>query len=368
MKLTLPRSTLLAALTPLVPVCEAKTAQNILSHVHLMAWSDRIVFTATDYDITIRSTVMTTPGAIGALTVPAKSLTDVVKSLPDKDVTLTVLENQWVEVRCGSSRFKLPGLPPQDFPEAKVIDWTGAATIPARLLAGVLAKTAFSASHDETRPSLCGVFVKGTPENGELRLMAVSTDGHRLSKTEALGGDGGASPWSAILANKAISVLAKLLTGAGDVALVCAKGNVSVKAGDVEFTARQLDETFPDYTKVIPQRATNRLTIPKATLAAALRRVALMTSVKTSIVKVTADNGELVLSATNPEAGEARDAMPVDLTGAIEVGVNHKYALDVLGAIDGEIVTIAALDQFSPLTFTSTDDEGSLFVVMPMRV
>lgn len=367
MNITLPRSTLLAALSPLVPVCETKTAQNILSHVHVMAWSDRVDLTATDYDITMRATCAVTPNALGALTVPARNLADILKTLPDRDVTLTALENHWVEVRCGSSRFKLPGLAPADFPERQPIDWTGAATIPARLLADVLAKTAFSASHDETRPSLCGVYLDAKPDGGELRLMAVSTDGHRLSKSEALGGDGGADPWTAIVGNKSVSVLAKLLT-TGDVAVRCHAGNLNVKVGDIEFSARQLDETFPDYTRVIPQGGRNWLFASKAALAASLRRVALMTSVKTSIVKLEAENDALVLSATNPETGTARDELPVDLQGNFAIGVNHKYLFDVLGAIDGEMIKVTVADQFSPLLITSADDAGSLFVVMPMRV
>lgn len=367
MNITLPRSTLLAALSPLVPVCETKTAQSILSHVLITAYSDGIALTATDFDITMRSKCAATVHELGGLTAPARALADILKTLPDAPVTLRKLDNEWVEIRCGSSRFKLPGLAPADFPERQPIDWTGAATIPARLLADVLAKTAFSASHDETRPSLCGVFVKATPENGELRLMAVSTDGHRLSKSEALGGDGGAGPWDAIIANKAVSVLSKLLT-AGDVAVSCKAGNLHVKAGDIEFTARKLDETFPDYTKVIPKSGRNWLTTPKAALVSAVRRVALMTSVKTSIVKLEAENDALVLSATNPETGTARDEFPVDLQGSFGIGVNHKYLFDVLGAIDGEVVKVTVADQFSPLLITSADDAGSLFVVMPMRV
>lgn len=367
MNITLPRSTFLTALSPLVPVTDTKTAQNILSHVHIMAWSDRVVLTATDYDITMKSTCAATIAELGAMTVQARLLADALKAMPDRDVTLRALDNHWAELRCGASKFRLPGLPPSDFPEPVATDWTGAATVPARLLADVLAKTAFSASHDETRPSLCGVYVKATPENGELRLMAVSTDGHRLSKTEALGGDGGAQPWDAIIANKAVSVLSKLLT-TGDVAVSCKAGNLHVKAGDIEFTARKLDETFPDYTKVIPQSGRNWLTTPKAALVSAVRRVALMTSVKTSIVKLEAENDALVLSATNPETGTARDELPVDLQGNFAIGVNHKYVLDVLGAIDGETVKVTVADQFSPLLITSADDAGSLFVVMPMRV
>lgn len=367
MNITVSKSSLLGALTPIVPVCETKAAQNILSHVHVQAFAGQAELTATDYDITIRSLVPATASELGAFTVPARTLFDVLKTLPDRDVTLSVLDNAWVEVRCGSSRFKLPGLPASDFPQPKNVDWNGAATVPARLLADVLAKTSFSASHDETRPSLCGVLVKATPENGELRILAVSTDGHRLSKTEALGGDGGAKGWDAIISNKAVAVLEKLL-GAGDVALSCDKRNVNVKVGDVEFTARCLDETFPDYTRVIPQGAKNRLQVAKSALVAAVRRVALMTPVKTSIVKLEAESGTLVLSATNPETGTARDEVPVVFDGGFTVGVNHKYVLDVLGAIEGETVTVAAQDQFSPLLFTSADDAGSLFVVMPMRV
>lgn len=367
MNITLPRSTLFAALSPLVPVCETKTAQNILSHVLIMAWSDHVQLTATDYDITMRSKCAATIHELGAVTVPAKTLADALKTLPDRDVTLRALDNHWTELRCGASKFRLPGLPTTDYPEVQKPNWTGAATIPARLLADALAKTAFSASHDETRPSLNGVYVTATPENGELRLLAVSTDGHRLSKTEALGGDGGANPWDAIVGNKAVSVLAKLLT-TGDIAVTVDKGNLNVQAGDIEFTARRLDETFPDYTRVIPTRNGNRLDVPKATLTGALRRVALMTSAKTSIVKLTGSPSSLRFSAHNPEAGEATDEIPVDFDGNFEVGVNHKYVLDVLGAITGETVTIAVADQFSPLLITSTDDAGSLFVVMPMRV
>ncbi len=373
MEFTVSKLDLTQALYKAQGVVDRKTAQNILSHVLIESTSSTgIRVVATDYDVVLTGNYNAEVAVPGRMTVGAKHLFEVVKTLPDKPVHLTALDNHWVEVRCGSSRFKLAGLPPGDFPERTQPEGLKFFRISKRILSDLVDRTLFSVSHDETRPSLNGVFLRVVREESEVRLTMVSTDGHRLSKAEALGGDAGefGPAAEAVIHTKALNELKRSLEGSEpDTQVAFHRGNVHFMNDEVTLQVRQLDETFPDYTKVIPQRSSVRVPIPKALFVAAIRRIATLTSAKTNIIRFELSPGRLVLSSSNPEMGEGRDELVVENESAeISVGFNFKYLLDVLGIISGENVFLSLSDQFSPGLITSPDDAGSLFVVMPMRV
>jgi len=282
------------------------------------------------------------------------------------------MDNNWVELRCGSSRFRLAGLGPDDFPEQHEPDGLRFIDIPKRLMLDMVDRTLFSVSHDETRPSLNGVFFRITRDGDALRMIMVSTDGHRLSKSEVLGGEAGDfdKPAEAILHHKAISELRRSLEGDdANTRLAFHRGNVFFANDEVTLQVRELDETFPDYSKVIPKANKIQLQLSRAGLADSVKRIATLTSNKTHIIKFEVVDNKLILSAQNPEAGEARDEIEVPYDGEIlTVGFNYKYMLDVLNVINGDTVTFSINDQYSPGLITSEDDEGSLFVIMPMRI
>jgi len=273
---------------------------------------------------------------------------------------------------CGSSRFKLAGLSAEDFPEQQVPEGLEFVSVPKKLLLGMVDRTLFSVSHDETRPSLNGVFLRVAPEEGELRMHMVSTDGHRLSKAEGLGGDAAdlAKTEEVILHHKAISELKRSLEGPEEMTrLAFHRGNVFFSNDEVMLQVRQLDESFPDYDKVIPKSNRINLKLSRTDLQAAVRRIATLTSSKTHIIRVDVVTGKLVLQSNNPEAGEGRDELSVDYEGEdLTVGFNYRYMTDVLSVINGSHITFSINDQYSPGLITSEEDEGSLFVIMPMRI
>ena len=373
MEFTVSKHALVQALYKAQGVVDRKTTQNILSHVLVESTSSSHVrFTCTDYDVVLTGTYPADVAVPGRMAIGAKSMFEVVRTLPEQPIHLTSLDNHWVEVQCGSSRFKLAGLPPDDFPEQATPEGLKWFRVPKRLLSSMIDRTLFSVSHDETRPSLNGVFFRVVREEAEVRLTMVSTDGHRLSRSEALGGDAGefGPAAEAILHHKALSELKRTLEGEEeDTRISFHKGNVLFQNDEVTLQVRQLDESFPDYTKVIPRSSAIRLTLSRTAFQSAIKRIATLTSAKTNIIRFEIAPGRLILSSQNPEMGEGRDELAIENdTTELSVGFNYKYLLDVLSIITGDNVYFALSDQYSPGLVTSPDDEGSLFVVMPMRV
>ena len=372
MKFTISKHALTSALYKAVGVADRKSAQNILSHVLVESIDPgHVRVTATDFDVVVIGVYPAEVIEPGRMAINAKNAHEVARTLTDAPITLTGLSNHWVDVACGSSHFKLAGLPPDDFPENVKPDGANAFKVPKRLLLGLFDRTAFSVSHDETRPSLMGVLLRMTREEGEVRLVAASTDGHRLSKAEALGGDAGTfkGPADCIVTGKAISDIKRALEGdADDVEVSMFRENLVLTCDGVTLQVRKLDEQFPDYSKVIP-KPKNTWRVSRVALVSAIKRVAVLTSAKTSIIRFETGAERLLLTAQNPEMGEGRDEVPVDGSDAsCAVGFNYKYVLDVLGIIAGDTINLSVNDQYSPGLITSDDDAGSMFVVMPMRV
>ncbi len=373
MEFTANKSAIEAGLYKAQGVVDKKSTVNILSHVLIESLSaTEIRFTCTDYDVVLTGTYPAEVTQPGKMAVNAKNLYEVVRMLPDAPVQLSRMDNHWAELRCGSSKFKLMGLPPDDFPEQRPLEELSWFTVSKRVLLDLIERTLFSVSHDETRPSLNGVFFRAVRDGDDVRLLMVSTDGHRLSKSEGLGSDpgllqGGAE---AILHHKAVSELKRCLEGPStDVKIAFHRQNLCFLADEVMLQVRKLDEAFPEYQKVIPKSLVKGIDFDRAELTAAVRRIATLTSAKTNIIRLEIKPGRLVLWSANPDAGEGRDEIAIDYEGEeLVVGFNYKYLLDVLGVIHGEKIVLSINDQYSPGLLTSPDDEGSLFVIMPMRL
>ena len=362
-----------AGLYKALGVVERKSLLNILSHVLVESVSNTEVrLVCTDYEVVLVGTYPAEVVQPGRMTVSAKHLFEVVKALPEQPIHCTRLDNDWVEVRCGSSRFKLAGLSPADFPEQQMPEDLRYFSVSKRILGDLIDRTLFSVSTDETRPSLNGVLMRVIREGDDLRVTMVSTDGHRLSKAEALVGEAGTfdTAAEAILHRKAISELKRCMEGPGEtVDIAFQRGNVFFRTDETILQVRKLDETFPDYTKVIPSTRTLSFAMDRVAFRDAIRRIATLTSAKTHIIRVDILPGRLVMTSTNPEAGEGRDELPIDYDGReLTVGFNYRYVLDVLGVMVGDRVDFSINDQYSPGLLTSVDDEGSLFVIMPMRI
>jgi len=373
MEFTVNKQDIVASLYKAQGVVDKKSTLNILSHVLIESVSNTEVrFTCTDYDVVLTGTIRAEVSQPGKVAIGAKNFYEVVRALPDEPIHLSRLDNDWVELSCGSAQFRLAGLPADDFPEQTDPDGLKFAVLPKELLADMVDRTLFSASNDESRASLNGVYVDMVRQGDEIRLLMVSTDGHRLSKSESLGGKAEQfnEPAKAIIHRKAISELKRCLEGTSEsVQVAFSRGNVYFAMDETMLQVRELEEVFPDYSRVIPESNQIQLSLNRMRFHDTVRRIATLTSSKTHILRFEIEPGKLILRSSNPEAGEGRDELPIDYNGeALHVGFNYRYLLDVLSVLEGENVTFSINDQYSPGMITSPDDEGSLFVVMPMRI
>jgi len=355
-------------------IVDKKSTLNVLSHVLISSVSDGgIQLTSTDYDVVLLGNHAAEVIEPGSMAVNGRSIFDVVKSLPDKPIHLRVLDNHWVELSCGRSQFRLTGIPAEDFPNFQEDADISTFNIDKKIIQSMIDKTGFSVSTDETRLNLNGVFFRVQPEgDGKLKLVMASTDGHRLSKVEENIED---SSWKgdsaeAIIHKKGVFELKRMLEGDDEETHIgFHQANIVFKNdGDTMFV-RQIEESFPDYDKVIPSDNSVNIDVNKESLLEAVRRIATLTSTKTSIIRMELGNGNLTLSSSNPEAGEGRDEIDIAYDGdLISIGFNYRYILDVLSVIEGDTITLEINDQFSPGVIKSETDPNSIFVIMPMRI
>ena len=374
MEFKIDKQTFLHGLYKVQGIVDKKSTLNVLSHVLITSTSEGTIrLTSTDYDVVLLGAYDAEVVQAGSMAVNGRSLFDVVKSLPDKTIHLRSLENHWVELSCDRSHFKLTGIPAEDFPTFQEDADIATFKVSKATIRSMIDKTAFSVSNDESRLNLNGVFFRVQPDgSGNLKLTMASTDGHRLSKVEETiensGWEGDSA--EAIIHKKGVFELKRMLDGEDeDTHIGFHHANIVFKNdGDTMFV-RQIEESFPDYTKVIPQSNSTHLTVPRATITNAVRRTATLTSSKTSIIRLELSPGNLVLSTSNPEAGESRDELDVAYQGdAMAIGFNYRYLLDVLSVVGGDDIRFEINDQFSPGVLRSEEDANAIFVIMPMRI
>jgi DNA polymerase-3 subunit beta len=278
------------------------------------------------------------------------------------------LENDWVEIRSGKAIFKIVGLDAREFPQFPNFNAKTLSTVPAEVIRGMIERTIFAVSTDETRYSLNGVFIEQGEGN---KVKMVSTDGHRLAYEERDIGTLGISK-GVILPRKGLAELKKLLddTGDGMVSIGFQENMGFVSKEKVDLFMRLIDGDFPDYTKVIPHGNPNIAKIEHNELLQALRRVSILSNERYRGIKMEFADDRVSLSASNPDLGEAVEEIEADYKGkTIPIGFNARYLLEVLGVLgdDGD-VDIELKDELSPSVIRKSSNQGYLYVLMPMRL
>ena len=340
----------------------------ILANVLIEAQKNLIRITATDLEVGVRGEVDGEVSKEGTVTVNAKKLYEIVREVPDDQVQLKRLENDWVEIRGGKSVFKIVGMDAKEFPQFPKFDSKGLSSTPASTVREMIERTIFSVSTDETRYSLNGVFVEQS-DGGNVRMVA--TDGHRLAFEEKNIGSLGLSK-GVILPRKGLSELKKLLeSGEDGVVSLGFKENMGLVSKDkVDLFMRLIDGDFPDYTKVIPKGNPNLAKLDHEELLRALRRVSILSSERYKGVKMEFSAGKVSISANNPDLGEAVEEVEAEYNGkSIAIGFNARYLIDVLGVLGGEgEIEFELKDELSPSVIRKSGVDGYLYVLMPMRL
>lgn len=370
MEIKVERETFLKGLGRVLGVVERKSTMPILSNTLLAVTGTEVTMTGTDLDVGTVTSYPVEGAKAGRVAVDARKLHDIVKEITEPKISLKRLDNNWLEVSAGKARFKITGLSPDEFPNLPDVASAKFAAIPAKTLAEMLDKTAFSVSTDETRYNMSGVFVEKGEDGKKAVLRMVSTDTHRLSKIEKTLDKAPELPAGAILPRKGVAEIRKLCDEAGDgaVELGFAAGNAVARSGKTVVVMRLVEGQFPPYGSVIPKSSTGIMGVDRNRFAASLRRISVLSSERIKGVKLEISKGGLVISASNPEFGEAREELEVDTPLALEIGFNAKYLLDALAVMTEDVVELSLTDDSSPGVLRGKGNADYLYVIMPMRI
>ena len=371
MEITVSKFELLRELSATQGVVERKTTIPILSNYLLEAAGDRLSLTATDLDLSLRTSCEAKVKKEGSCTIPARKLHDYVKLLPDADITIKLLENHWVSIRCGRSNTKMVGMARSNFPSLPAFPTAGVVKIPAQVLRGMIARTGFAIANEESRYTLNGALMVLKPES----ITMVATDGHRLAHVERNGEkfEGVSGELKTLVPKKAMDELKSLADSTDVETIEFAKDESTLyfRIGPRLLTSRQLTGQFPNYEAVLPKDNSKSVPLHGEDLAAAIARVAQFADERSRAVRLKLEKGELKLSASSTETGESEDSIETDYNGdPLTIGFNAQYITDFLKAAGNGDVRLELKDPQSAgqLRPAESEDYKYRYIVMPMRI
>ena len=372
MKVTIERAALLRALGHVHRVVERRTTIPILANVLIDARDGALTLKATDLDLEVTEKTPADVGEAGATTLPAHTLYDIVRKLPEgAQVSLDGGgESGQLTLRSGRSRFNLQSLPESDFPDVTSGDFSHRFSLSPADLKRLIGKTQFAISSEETRYYLNGIFIHTLEVDGRSMLRAVATDGHRLARLELPAPEGSDGMPGVILPRKAVAEVQRLIEDAqGDVGVELSANKMRFSFGDALLTTKLIDGSFPDYARVIPTGNDKQLTVDRDVFEKAVDRVSTISSERGRAVKLALTEGKLTLSVTNPDQGSAVEEIEADYDGPpLDIGFNARYLLDISQQLDSDTTLFKLADPGAPTLIQDRNGANALYVLMPMRV
>ncbi len=367
MHFTISRESIIKPLQLAAGVVERRHTLPVLANVLLSLDNDELSITGTDLEVELIGKVAVEAGSTGGeITVPARKLMDICKSLSEDAQLEFRLEETRLVLKSGRSRYTLTTLPASDFPNAEDDPDMFSLEIPATDLKALLDSTSFAMAQQDVRYYLNGMLIEVEPEH----LRVVATDGHRLAMRTHTTDTGAVDPLQIILPRKAVLELSRLLADDTDtLSLLFGSNHLRAKLKDFTFTSKLVDGKFPDYSRVLPRGGNKTVIGDKATLRHAFSRASILSNEKYRGVHLHLVNGELKILANNPEQEEAEEVVAVDYNGdSLEIGFNVAYLVDVLNALDSEQVKMTLSDANSSALLEEVSDADAVYVVMPMRI
>jgi len=367
MRFVISREALIKPLQLVAGVVERRQTLPVLSNILLVTEGNQLSLTGTDLEVELIGRVeLDEPAETGSVTVPARKLMDICKSLADDARIEMELSGQKMVIKSGRSRFSLSTLPATEFPNVEDSPQAMQLTLPQSALRHLIEQTGFSMAQQDVRYYLNGMLLE--VRDGSLR--AVSTDGHRLATAVSDVEVDSELQHQIIVPRKGILELARLLQG-GDspVRLVIGANHIRANVGDFTFTSKLVDGKFPDYQRVIPRNGDKVLLGDRLELRQVFTRIAILSNEKYRGVRLSLSDGLLQVMANNPEQEEAEETVAVDYNGgALEIGFNVNYLLDVLSILHSDVVRFTLSDSNSSALIEGFDEPDATYVVMPMRM
>jgi DNA polymerase-3 subunit beta len=366
MKFTVTRDALLKPLNLVAGVVERRQTLPILANVLIGVEGNSLSLTGTDLEVELLGKVSLDGATVdGDITVPARKLLDIVKSLPDDSVISVEVDEQRAIIKSGRSRFTLSTLPASEFPNVEQGSASLEFDVLQRNLKTLIDKTAFAMAQQDVRYYLNGMLWE--IKDGIFRVVA--TDGHRLALSTH-SGITASEEKQVILPRKGVLELSRLLIEE-DESIHLAFGDTHLRATTqaFTFTSKLVDGKFPDYDRVLPKGSDKEVIAERDVLKQALARAAILSNEKYRGIRMQFNAGDLRIVANNPEQEEAEDVVAIDYNGdTLEIGFNVSYLLDIMNVVSGPKVKFSLLDANSSALLEDNDDGNSLYVVMPMRL
>jgi DNA polymerase-3 subunit beta len=366
-KISLERDVLLGQLQTVSRVASTRSAIQALSGVQLAASSEHCELRATDMDVGLRVPLEAEVARDGVVVLPARLIVDVVRSLPDSNVSLELRAAEHdVELVSGKATFHIRTLRTEDFPPFPEPDADSAVSVPADAFVSTALKVAGSASRDETRPVLTGILVSASGR--ELRMVA--TDSYRLSVKETTLEASLSSSFEVNVPARALQELARVAAHADDEQLSVSvrQNQVLFVLGRVILSSRLIDGQFPNYRQLLPESFEHELRMAGGELTDVVRRISLLAQ-KNAPLRLSFTQGELAVSAQTPDVGEAREALPVAFQGEpLEIGFNPEFLRAGLEAIEEGDVLLKLISPLRPGLIEAADESRFQYLIMPIRL
>ena len=367
MHFTIQREALLKPLQLVAGVVERRQTLPVLSNVLLVVEGQQLSLTGTDLEVELVGRVsLDEPAEPGEITVPARKLMDICKSLPNDALIDIRVDDQKLLVKAGRSRFSLSTLPANDFPTVEEGPGSLTLSLSQNRLRRLIERTSFAMAQQDVRYYLNGMLLE--VQTGILR--AVATDGHRLAMCSMAAEIEKTERHQVIVPRKGILELARLLTEQdANVSIILGQHHIRATTGEFTFTSKLVDGKFPDYERVLPRGGDKLVVADRQGLREAFSRTAILSNEKYRGIRLQLVAGLLKIQANNPEQEEAEEEIAVDYNGSqLEIGFNVSYLLDVLGVMTTDQVRLILSDSNSSALVQEADNDDSAYVVMPMRL
>ena len=365
MRLTITRQNLQRGLAAVSASIPSKTTLPALSNVLIESREDSVSITATDLDVSIRVHVPADVAEAGAMTAPGRKLLELTRALPDQPVELRARGHQ-LEIGCGHSRFKLNGLPSEEFPNLPAMDFEEGWSVAEGSLRRLIRGTAFAVSNEESRPILNGVYW----ELGDMRMTMVATNGHRLAKMKVQAAVAHGTSGNFIVPPAALAHVERLFDGDGELALGKGGNHLGFRSANQEVYTRLIEGIYPNYEQVIPKDNDKVARVDKDALEATVRRMAVLASDQTHRIKLSFESDRVHMDVMTPDLGEAHDELELEYEGEpLRIAFNANYILEILRNMPDGDVKFAFRTGERAATIEPADAELEyLCLVMPLRL
>ena len=370
MDLYIDRNELSRGLARVQGVVERRSTSPVLSYVLLAANEDGLRVTATDTEVAFIGDLSANVEKKGELAVDAANLFQIIRSLSEPTVHLTLGSGQRLEIRSGQSFFRLPGVPAEEYPAIPAFNAQGVANMQTSVIRRLVEQSNFAVATDDSRYGLNGAHVEEINDDAGRRLRMVATDGHRLAASEGTyDGELAITP-RMLMPRKALNVMRKLLDGHDEgIEIAFGEGTVRLKRPGQTFWFRLLDGEFPDYKAVLPAECKHKVLVKCSELSSALKRVGILIQERSRAVKFQFSDDQLEIASNSADRGEVKEVVAVELDGEpITMGFNISYLKDIIGVISGSTVQFEMSHQLGPCLIRDPNDASAFFVVMPMRL